>query len=213
MDIEGVSFVNDEATTPANPYLVRTKRVYIGDNKLTLAMGIFDEYTMLNYLDIEAAYVPPSTVTDLRVTAAITDTSTLTATLRWTPLSSAVTTTLRYFNSPITDLNWNSAITLTSNVISNSYTAVVPYSNNVTYFALKSQDTSGAWSGLSNNAFWPYYTDLPAGDQALIDSRPSIARPCSRVRQANEESPGGSLAWRFNSILRAGINCAFSSAN
>jgi hypothetical protein len=156
-DIEGVSFVSDEATTPVNPYLVRTKRVYIGDNKLTLAMGIFDEYTMLNYLDIEAAYVPPSSVTDLRVTSAITDTSTLTATLRWTPLSSAITTTLRYLSSPITDLNWNSAITLTSNVISNSYTLVVPYSNSVTYFALKSQDVTGAWSGLSNNAFWPYY--------------------------------------------------------
>lgn len=157
VDIEGVSFVDDEATTPANPYLVRTKRVTIGDNKLTLAMGIFDEYTMLNYLDVEAAYVPPSTVTDLRVTVAITDTSTLTATLRWTPLSSAITTTLRYLSNPITDIDWNNAITLTSSVISNSYTAVVPYSNDVTYFALKSQDTSGAWSGLSNNAFWPYH--------------------------------------------------------
>ncbi len=157
VDLEGVSFVDDEATTPANPYLVRTKRVTIGDNKLTLAMGIFDEYTMLNYLDIEAAYVPPSAVTDLRVTAAIADTSTLTATLRWTPLSSAITTTLRYLSSPITDLNWNSAITVTSSVIGSSYTAVVPYSNGVVYFALKSQDTSGAWSGLSNNAFWPYH--------------------------------------------------------
>jgi hypothetical protein len=96
-------------------------------------------------------------VTDLRVTAAITDTSTLTVTLRWTPLSSAVTTTLRYLNNPITDLNWNSAITLTSNVISSSYTAVVPYSNSVTYFALKSRDVTGAWSGLSNSAFWPYH--------------------------------------------------------
>ncbi len=157
VDIEGVSFVDDEATTPANPYLVRTKRVYIGDNKLTLSMGIFDEYTMLNYLDVEAAYVPPSAVTDLRVITAITDTSTLTATLRWTPLTSAVTTTLRYFNSPITDLNWKSAITLTTDVISNSYTAVVPYSNSVTYFALESQAATGDWSGLSNNAFWPHY--------------------------------------------------------
>jgi hypothetical protein len=157
VDIEGVSFVNDEATTPANPYLVRTKRVTIGDNKLTLAMGIFDEYTMLNYLDIEAVDVPPTTVTDLRVVAAITDTSTLTATLRWTPLSSAITTTLRYLNNPITDNNWNSAVTLTSNVISNSYIAVVLYSSGVRYFALKSQDATGTWSGLSNNAFWPFY--------------------------------------------------------
>lgn len=53
--IEGVSFVDDEATTPSHPYLVRTRPVYIADSKLTLAMGIFDEYTMLNYLDVEVA--------------------------------------------------------------------------------------------------------------------------------------------------------------
>lgn len=54
IDIEGVSFINDEATTPSKPYLVRTKNVTIRDKRLTMAMGIFNEYTMLNYLDIEA---------------------------------------------------------------------------------------------------------------------------------------------------------------
>ncbi len=82
IDIEGVSFVNDEATTPSNSYLVRTKQVTITDNKLSMAMGIFDEYTMLNYLDIEAV---PLGVTSLRVTQAITGTNTLTATLQWAP--------------------------------------------------------------------------------------------------------------------------------
>ena len=53
--IEGILFVDDEAGTPANSYLVRTKEVAITDHKLTMEMGIFDEYTMLNYLDIEAA--------------------------------------------------------------------------------------------------------------------------------------------------------------
>lgn len=53
IDIEGVSFVEDEATTPDAPYLVRTREITVEDNKLTMAMGIFDEYTMLNYLDIE----------------------------------------------------------------------------------------------------------------------------------------------------------------
>ena len=52
--IEGVSFVDDEAITPASPYIIRTKAVSISDNKLTMAMGIFNEYTMLNYLDIES---------------------------------------------------------------------------------------------------------------------------------------------------------------
>ncbi len=53
--IEGIPFINDEATTPDAPYLVRTRPVVINDHKLTLEMGIFDEYTILNYLDIEAS--------------------------------------------------------------------------------------------------------------------------------------------------------------
>ncbi len=58
IDIEGVSFVDDEASSP---YLVRTKEVTIKDNQLTMAMGIFDEYTMLNYMDIEAINVATPT--------------------------------------------------------------------------------------------------------------------------------------------------------
>lgn len=49
--VEGVPFITDEAT---DPYLVRTHPVTVQDHKLTLQMGIFDEYTLLNYLDIEA---------------------------------------------------------------------------------------------------------------------------------------------------------------
>lgn len=58
IDIEGVSFIDDEATTPDNPYLVRTNIVTISDYKITMNMGIFDEYTMLNYLTIEAVPEP-----------------------------------------------------------------------------------------------------------------------------------------------------------
>lgn len=54
IDIEGVSFISDEATTPSAPYIVRNDTVTISDSKLTMDMGIFNEYTMLNYLDIEA---------------------------------------------------------------------------------------------------------------------------------------------------------------
>jgi len=132
--------------------------VTVKDKKLTLVMGMYDQTGHLNFLDIEAAYVPPVAVTDLRVTNALTGTSTLTATLRWTPLSSAITTTLRYLSAPITDLNWNSALTVTSGVIGNSYTTTVPYAGGVMYFALKSQATTGVWSGLSNNAYWPSRT-------------------------------------------------------
>ncbi len=58
LSIEGVDFINDEATTPAAPYLVRTHELTVTDNKLTMSMGIFNEYTMLNYLDIEAVELP-----------------------------------------------------------------------------------------------------------------------------------------------------------
>ncbi|SEH07730.1 DUF4091 domain-containing protein [Candidatus Venteria ishoeyi] len=50
INIEGVDFINDEAT---DPYLLRTREVSVQDGKLSMAMGIFDEYTMLNYMDIE----------------------------------------------------------------------------------------------------------------------------------------------------------------
>ena len=49
--IEGVTFIDDEAS---GYYIVRTKEVRVSDNKLTLDIGIWDEYTMINYLDIEA---------------------------------------------------------------------------------------------------------------------------------------------------------------
>ncbi len=58
LSIEGVDFINDEATTPAVPYLVRTHELTVTDNKLTMSMGIFNKYTMLNYLDIEAVELP-----------------------------------------------------------------------------------------------------------------------------------------------------------
>ncbi len=50
--IEGTTFVDDEASSF---YIVRSQQITISDNKLTMAMGIFDEYTMLNYLDIVAS--------------------------------------------------------------------------------------------------------------------------------------------------------------
>jgi hypothetical protein len=154
IDIEGVSFVDDEGTSSPNYYLVRTHAVPIADNKLTMQMGIFDEYTMLNYLDVEAANPP---VTDLRVTQAITSTGTLTATLGWTPPTSAVTTTLCYSTARIVEANWSSAILLTNTLPGgqSTYTASMPYAGGTVYFALKTQDVAGESSDLSNSAFWP----------------------------------------------------------
>jgi hypothetical protein len=154
--IEGQSFVNDEATTSAAPYIVRSQEVTINDSKLTMQMGIFNEYTMLNYLDIEAINAPPPTVTDLSVTG-ITDTTTLTATLRWTPAADAVTTTLRYADTFITESTWDAATLLTDALSGgiNSFTAAVPFDGSPRYFALKSQNAVGDYSDLSNVVFWP----------------------------------------------------------
>jgi hypothetical protein len=49
--IEGVIFIGDEASSY---YIVRKHDVTVSDNKLTLDIGILGEYTMINYIDIEA---------------------------------------------------------------------------------------------------------------------------------------------------------------
>ncbi|HDQ71344.1 MAG TPA: PKD domain-containing protein [Chloroflexi bacterium] len=240
VEIEGAVFVDDEA---ADPYLVRTERVTVRDRKLTMAMGIFNEYTMLNYLDIEAA--PPTAdfhvdvtegdaphtvhftdtstngpttwawdfdddgavdateqhpthtytktgvyavrlhvtgaggsdellredyisvraaaVRDLRVTHAITGeiggVNQLTVTLQWTPLSDAVTTSVRYCEARITEVNWG-AISVPTGTLMGDVSTVRgsgPYTGGARYFALKSQDAGGTWSPLSNVAFWPAF--------------------------------------------------------
>ena len=102
---------------------------------------------------------PPAAVTDLRVTQAITATGTLTATLRWTAPTNAVTYTLRYSGTLISEANWAGATLLTDTLpgSTETYTATVPYASGIVYFALKSQNAEGDWSSLSNNAFWPHF--------------------------------------------------------
>lgn len=71
IEIENISFIDDEATTASDSYIVRTKEVTVSDGKLTMAMGIFDKYTILNYLDIEAVggvIVPECTESDWQYT-------------------------------------------------------------------------------------------------------------------------------------------------
>ncbi|MFN2273018.1 MAG: hypothetical protein ACK2US_19420 [Anaerolineae bacterium] len=99
----------------------------------------------------------PVAVTDLRATQAVAGTGELTATLRWTAPSNAITTTLRYSNTLITEANWDGALSLTDTLPGSAevYTAVVPYSGGTIYFALRTQGAGGL-SNLSNNAFWPH---------------------------------------------------------
>ena len=154
IDIEGVSFVNDEATTPAAPYLVRTRALTLTDNKLTMAMGLFDEYTMLNYLTIEAVNQPAR---NLRLTSAVAGGGTLAVALQWTPSPTATAQEIRYAATPLTAANWAGS-TLLIGVLPGSqstYAASVPYASGIVYFAVRSQSAGGTWSDPSNPAFWP----------------------------------------------------------
>ena len=98
-----------------------------------------------------------SGVRDLRVSQAITGTGWLTATLRWTAPTSAVTTTVRYAFTPLTEDTWGSAAVINDTLPGSTdrLTARLSYSGGVVYFALKGQTANGGWTALSNNAFWP----------------------------------------------------------
>lgn len=101
-------------------------------------------------------------VTDLRVVQCVPGSSTLTATLSWTPLSQAplfqaLTTTVYYSATLITAGNWSGANIASDSVPggTGNYVAVVPYSGGTAYFALRSYMAGGFWSDLSNVAFCP----------------------------------------------------------
>jgi hypothetical protein len=98
----------------------------------------------------------PHRVKDLRVENAIVG-SALTATLRWTVPSAALTTTIRYAGEPLAEVDWYDALPLAEDLTGSTglFTATVPYGGSTVFFALKTQNAAGDWSALSNNAFWP----------------------------------------------------------
>jgi len=101
----------------------------------------------------------PATVTDLHLSDVVTSTTTLTAVLAWSPPASAITVALRTANTLIHEANWTQALPISDTLPGNTRacTAVLPYSGNTTYFALRAQNQSGEWSTLSNNAFTPHF--------------------------------------------------------
>jgi hypothetical protein len=100
---------------------------------------------------------PPLAVNDLWVVRAEPGAGVLTTTLRWTAPADATTTTLRYAGVLVTEDNWTLASLLTHPLpgSADALTATIPHDGGTVYFALKSQNAEGTWSGLSNNAFWP----------------------------------------------------------
>jgi hypothetical protein len=53
--VEGQILFDDQATTPAAPYQVKSVTVDVSDGNVTLEAGQFNEYTMLNWMSIEPA--------------------------------------------------------------------------------------------------------------------------------------------------------------
>ena len=113
--------------------------------------------------DIGAFEFPYSfRVNDLRVVAAVPGTSSLTVTLRWTAPFDALSYTLRSSNTPLNEVNWGEASIVTDLIPASPpgtielLTTSVDYTGGTLYLALKSQNSDGAWSDLSNNAFWPH---------------------------------------------------------
>ena len=98
-------------------------------------------------------------VTDLRVAHATSAGGVVTATLEWSAPAHAVTVTLRYAESLITEGNWVAASPIIDALPASAETFVttVSYDGDTLYFALKSRPASGDWSILSNNAFWPIW--------------------------------------------------------
>lgn len=112
--------------------------------------------------DIGAYESPYSTkVTDLRVIAAVGDTHSLTVTLRWTTPFAAITYTLRSSNTLLTAANWSDASIVTVPFTASKpgssewLTTPIEHAGGTLYLALKSQNSVGIWSKLSNTAFWP----------------------------------------------------------
>ena len=100
--------------------------------------------------------LPVSAVTDLQISGFLIPDA-LHATLTWTAPPEAVTTTLRYTYTHITESNWEAAYLLTDSLPGNTgtYQTNIPIINQSVFVALKTRDTEGAWSPLSNNALWP----------------------------------------------------------
>jgi hypothetical protein len=99
---------------------------------------------------------PRSAVTDLQVSGFLIFDA-IQATLTWTPPTEAVTTTIRFAYTHISENNWEAANLLTSTLPghTDTFSTTIPYAEDMVFIALKTQSATGEWSSLSNNAYWP----------------------------------------------------------
>lgn len=144
--------VNTSLTPEEVQDIIQTTAVDLGKPGWDLDYG----YGRINPRAALEVVAVPGAVTDLRVTRTVTDTNTVTATLRWSPPLFAGKLNLRYSRAALNQDNWAVAEVLGSALpgSTDTFVATVPYSGTV-YFALRSQAANGTWSAPSNNAFWP----------------------------------------------------------
>ncbi len=118
-------------------------------------------------------------VADLRVVSVVSDSSSLTLTLRWTAPADAATYSLRRSDTRLTEASWGGAtivpVPFTPSPPGSTEELTTRVSNNgdTLYLALKSQNSQGVWSELSNNAFWPsksVYLPLIMNSEGLSSS-------------------------------------------
>jgi hypothetical protein len=120
-------------------------------------------------------HTQPKAASALCVTNAFTGASALTVTLTWSTPPSAVTCTLRYSSSLITDGNWAAATVITDTLpgSASKYTATVPYTGGTIYFAFTYWNACGEESLVSGNGFWPHWdVYLPL----VMRNYPSLSR-------------------------------------
>ncbi len=105
----------------------------------------------------EAGVPSLAAIHDLEILTAVASGDTLTATLGWTPPEGAAWIEIRVHDSPLDESNWEAGQVVAGDIPgdASSYTAAVSYTGGSVFFALRWQDTSGAWSPPSNNVFWP----------------------------------------------------------
>jgi PKD repeat protein len=147
-DLDGDGSVDSTAQNPTRVYVPGTYTV-----TLTVS-NAFGDHTRSR-----ASYITAGTprVADLHIAKCVLGGSMLTVTLSWTPLFQALTTTVYYSATLITDENWPGAGVASDSVSGGAggYVAVVPYSGGTAYFALRSYMAGDFWSALSNVAFCP----------------------------------------------------------
>ncbi len=99
----------------------------------------------------------PLAVRDLRLNNPSLVGNTLLFNLTWTEQNHTESSEIRYAFTPLTAASWDSASVLQSSIPlgTQQVSASVSYTSGNVYFSIRSQNSEGVWSEISNLVFWP----------------------------------------------------------